>query len=103
MPSTALKISKHLLAFALLFCFYTVSAQVKYDAITFRIDSLANIGLPKSALKEVDKLDDLARKDNNAPQQIRAVIYRMTFQSYIEENALTAIVSRLRADISRAN
>ncbi|WP_295676893.1 alpha-2-macroglobulin family protein [uncultured Mucilaginibacter sp.] len=86
----------------MLFCFYSAGAQVKYDAISFRIDSLANIGLPKSALKEVDKLDELARKNNNAPQQIRATIYRMTFQSYLEEDALAAIISRLRLDIDKA-
>ncbi len=102
MSSATLKIFKSLLAFCLLFCFSKSIAQVKYDEITFRIDSLANIGLPKSALKEVDKLDELARKNNNAPQQIRAVIYRMTFQSYMEEDALAAIISRLKIDIDRA-
>jgi hypothetical protein len=65
------KILKCLLVLTLLFCFKTVTAQIKYDAITFRIDSLANVGLPKSALKEVDKLDSFARKNDNAPQQIR--------------------------------
>src|ERR1035437_164626 len=103
MLSPSFKISKKLLVLSLLFCFFTARAQVKYDAISFRIDSLANIGLPKSALKEVDKLDELARQNNNAPQQIRAVIYRMTFQSYLEEDALAAIISRLKLDIGRVD
>ncbi|MFI5140010.1 MAG: MG2 domain-containing protein, partial [Sphingobacteriales bacterium] len=102
MPLTSFRIPRYLLIFSMLLCFYTASAQVKYDAISFRIDSLANIGLPKSALKEVDKLDELARQNNNSPQQIRAVIYRMTFQSYLEEDALAAIISRLKLDIGRA-
>lgn len=80
----------------------TVSAQNKYDALSFRIDSLAAVGLPKSALKEVDKLDKLAHDEKNAPQQVRAVIYRMTFQSYIEEEALVAIIARLKTDIDKA-
>jgi uncharacterized protein YfaS (alpha-2-macroglobulin family) len=79
-----------------------VSAQNKYDALSFRIDSLAAVGLPKSALKEVDKLDKLAHNEKNAPEQVRAVIYRMTFQSYIEEDALVAIISRLKTDIDKA-
>ncbi|WP_167667897.1 alpha-2-macroglobulin family protein [Mucilaginibacter gossypiicola] len=79
-----------------------VSAQNKYDALSFRIDSLAAIGLPKSALKEVDKLDKLAHDEKNTPQQVRAVIYRMTFQSYIEEEALVAIIARLKTDIDKA-
>jgi len=103
MPLPSIKIKRYLLAFILLFCFTTGFAQEKYRAIAFSIDSLANIGLPKSALKEVDKLDALARKDKNAPEQIRAVIYRMTFQSYLEEDALTAIISRLKKDAAQAD
>jgi hypothetical protein len=80
----------------------TVSAQNKYDALSFRIDSLAAVGLPKSALKEVDKLDKLAHDEKNASQQVRAVIYRMTFQSHIEEEALVAIIARLKTDINKA-
>jgi len=101
-PSFTVNTLKFLLAAGLLFCFKTGAAQVKYDRIVYRIDSLANIGLPKSALKEVDRLDALARKDHNAPQQIRASVYRMTFQSYLEENALTAIISRLKKDAALA-
>ena len=90
-----------LMAGLLLLC-NSLFAQKKYDAISFRIDSLASVGLPASALKEVDKLEQMARTDKNAPQQVRAAIYRMTFQSYLEENALTAIISRLRADINKS-
>jgi len=102
MPAPSFKILKYLFVLCLLFCFKAASAQVKYEDISFRIDSFANAGLPKSALKEVDVLDALARKSNNAPQQIRAVIYRMTFQSYLEEDALVAIIDRLKLDIDKA-
>src|SRR5579863_6604552 len=103
MPAPSFKILKYLFVLSLLFCFKAASAQVKYEDISFRIDSFANAGLPKSALKEVDVLDALARKNNNAPQQIRAVIYRMTFQSYLEEDALVAIIGRLKLDIDKAD
>ena len=103
MNQSSSSIFKYLLILSLLLCIYTAKAQVKYNDIIFRIDSLANVGLPKSTLKEVDKLDSLARKNSNAPQQIRAVIYRMTFQSYLEEDALVAIITRLKIDIDRAD
>ncbi|ASU36523.1 alpha-2-macroglobulin family protein [Mucilaginibacter xinganensis] len=96
------KTLKYLSVVCFVVCFTAVNAQVKYERLGFRIDSLANVGLPKSALKEVDRLDAMARADKNAPQQIRAVIYRMTFQSYLEEDALVAIISRLKADIAQA-
>ena len=102
MPVPSAKIVKYLLVFTLALCLNKGSAQVKYDDLTFRIDSLASVGLPNSALKLVDQLDDMAHKDNNTPQQVRAAIYRMTFQSYLEESALTAIIIRLRADVDKA-
>ncbi|HZX57415.1 MAG TPA: MG2 domain-containing protein, partial [Mucilaginibacter sp.] len=102
MQPSLLKKLKFLLILVLLFSFKVGSAQVKYDAISFRIDSLAAMGLPKSALAEVDKLERLARENNNAPQQIRAVVYRMTFESYLEQDALTAIINRLKLDIAQS-
>jgi uncharacterized protein YfaS (alpha-2-macroglobulin family) len=74
-----------------------------YQQINHRIDSLANIRLPKSALIEVDKLEQLARKNSNAPQQVKAVLYRMKLQSYMEEKALPAIIDRLKLDIEQAD
>ncbi|MEP6614840.1 MAG: hypothetical protein ABJA76_23195, partial [Mucilaginibacter sp.] len=97
------KIVRSLLAISLLFCVTISNAQNKYIKLSDRIDSLADIGLPKSALKEVDKLDALARADNNSAQQVRAVIYRMTFQSYLAENALVVIITRLKLDIDKAD
>jgi hypothetical protein len=47
MPLPSFKINKYLLVFILLFCFKTGFAQDKYARISFRIDSLANIGLAK--------------------------------------------------------
>ena len=75
---------------------------MKYETICFRIDSLVNIGLQKSALKEVERLDELAHENNNTTQQLRAVIYRITFQSYLQKDALTAIITRLKTDIDQA-
>src|SRR3569833_1416538 len=73
--------------------------QKKYDAINFRIDSLVSVGLPASALREVARLEQMARLDHNAPQQVKAAIYRMTFQTCLEQNALEPIISSLRADV----
>ncbi|WP_069658740.1 alpha-2-macroglobulin family protein [Arcticibacter eurypsychrophilus] len=95
-------LSKCFLVICLLLSIQLATAQSKFNDISYKIDSLASIGLPGSALKEVDKLDALARQTNNAPQQIRAVIYRMTFQSYMEENAMIAIIIRLKTDIDKA-
>jgi uncharacterized protein YfaS (alpha-2-macroglobulin family) len=86
----------------MLLCFCSNVFAQDYQRITIRIDSFANIGLPKSALAEVSKMDQLARLHKNTPMQIKAAIYRMTFQSYLEENSLVAIIDTLRSDIKRS-
>lgn len=86
---------------ALLLATTVIKAQ-NLQTITLKIDSLSNLGLPKSALLEVDTLDQLGRKTHNAPMQVGAAIYRMVLQSYIEENALAAIIVRLKADVDQA-
>ncbi|WP_183577880.1 alpha-2-macroglobulin family protein [Mucilaginibacter sp. X5P1] len=102
MSSSYLRSLKIMLITGLLFFITNARAQDKYQIISNRIDSLAGVGLPKSALKEVDELEKLARQNKNTPQQIKAVIYRMTFQSYLEENAYPAIISRLKKDVQQA-
>jgi uncharacterized protein YfaS (alpha-2-macroglobulin family) len=102
MSSSYLRSLKILLITGSFFLITNARAQNKYEVIDNRIDSLAGVGLPKSALKEVDKLEKLARANNNTPQQIRAVIYRITFLSYLEEDAYPAIISRLKLDVEQA-
>lgn len=73
-----------------------------FRALEFKIDSLAQEGLPKSALAEVANLENLARKEHNVPRQIKATIYRMTFMSYLEESALESVITTLKTDIEKA-
>lgn len=102
MSPSFLKSLKILLVFGLFICFTTASAQVKYDAITDRIDSLNAIGLPKSALEQVDQLEKLARANKNVQQQIKAIIYRITLQSVLDDDAFVAIVNTLKSNIKQA-
>ncbi len=92
------------LACLVLLCFSSspALAQNNYLQIQSKIDSLSSLGLPKSALADVNKLDQLARKNGNTAQIIRAAIYRITFQAYIEENALAANINTLRDDVKRS-
>ncbi len=92
---------KYFIVLALML-FSGISFGQEYTGLTRRIDSLAAEGLPKSALAEVDKLERLARKNNNSPMIIRAAIYRITFLSYLEENALTAVITTLKGNIQES-
>lgn len=68
----------------------------------YKIDSLAKEGQPKTALELIDKINEQARRQNNAPLLIKSVVYRMLFQSYLEEDAFDRILVGLRKDIDLA-
>jgi hypothetical protein len=102
MPSHTCKAFTCFFVACFLFIAGPLSAQTSYHNIIFTIDSLTDVGLPKSALLEVDKLDALARKENNAPQIVRATIYRAKFQTYLQEDALVNVITTLKADIGRS-
>ncbi|MGZ4048278.1 MAG: alpha-2-macroglobulin family protein, partial [Bacteroidia bacterium] len=65
-----------------------------------KIDDLVNKGLTKSALAEVDKIYDLSKKNNNEPQVIKALLYKITLQQNIEENATVKSIDTLEIEIA---
>lgn len=73
-----------------------------YDAVSKRIDSLDKLQLPKSALVETQKLEQLARQQKNTAQVIKATLYRIRFQTAVGENAIPAIITALQHDIQQA-
>jgi uncharacterized protein YfaS (alpha-2-macroglobulin family) len=96
------------LRFSALFLFifllsFNAFAQQKYTLNDFdKVDSIANLPQPKDALALVEKISEHAHQTHNAPLLIKSVIYRMMFQSYLEENAFDKILIDLRKDISNA-
>ncbi|MBX7095350.1 MAG: alpha-2-macroglobulin [Flavobacteriales bacterium] len=59
------------------------------------VDSLDKKGLPKSALEEVKKIMGLAIRDNNGPQIIKATIYSMKYNTYLEEDDYVLALNEL--------
>ena len=53
------------------------------------VDSLHGQGLYKSALEKVESIQARAKKDKNAPQNIKAILYRGKFMTLLEEDGLT--------------
>lgn len=51
------------------------------------VDSLVNYGLPKSALEIVLKIYDKAKNENNAPNFVKAVIYKAKLNLNIKEDS----------------
>ena len=79
------------------------SFSQKYTIADFyKVDSIAKQAKPKDALALIEKINTQARADGNSAMLIKSVIYRMMFQSYLEENAFDKILIDLRKDISLA-
>lgn len=67
------------------------------------IDSLINKkGLPQSALTEIDKLCNRAKKEHNDPQLIKTLLYRMNLQESREEDATVKNAAALEKEIDSA-
>ena len=72
-----------------------------------KIDSLTNLGLPESALKETEALFDKVKKDVNNKNQtalfIKTLIYINKYKSQMEEDALAAVIYRFQVEMEKAN
>lgn len=98
-----LRISFLLISFVLISQSVFSQKQHYYMEEFKKIDSLANMAQAKRALPILEKLNNQARKEGNSAMLVKSVIYRMLFQSYLEENAFAGILKDLKNDIRQAN
>lgn len=73
-----------------------------YEKEWKKVDSLTNKGLNASALAVVEAIYNKAKTDNNAAQIVKAILHRMKFQSYIEENSLVKTLNKLTEEADKA-
>jgi len=102
-----MKKTLHLLFLITTFCFYTtlVYSQKKksYNLAGFKtVDSLALAAKPKEAIPLLNNLIESAREGSKTALIIKATMYRMLFQGYLEENAYVKINKELKQDIAKA-
>jgi hypothetical protein len=108
-----------ILGFVLLFTGFSLSAQTSntnstaqqlttspphqftssYDRQWKKVDSLSDLGLPKSALAIVNKIHDQAKKEKNDPQYIKSVIYSLRLKSDYREEPVAASIIEIREEI----
>ncbi len=73
-----------------------------YDKLWKRVDSCQNKGLTESALKVIGFIYTKAKIENNVGQFIKAVLNRMTFESYKEEFSLEKSIIQLQDEVKEA-
>lgn len=71
-----------------------------YNKLWKRVDSCTNKGLTQSALDVIQKIYEKAKKENNAGQFVKAVIHRMKFQQYKEENSIEKAIYGLQQELT---
>ena len=77
-------------------------SQKNYESVWKKVDSLSNLGQARSALEIADQIFNETRAENNAPQFLKAVLYRMALKSGFEEEFLENAISSTEGDIAEA-
>ena len=67
------------------------------------VETLKKKGLPKSALKIVDNIYREAKKEDNKPQLIKALIYKMSLRGTFEEEHLLKNIRLLEEELNYAS
>lgn len=68
-----------------------------------QVDSLANEGLPKSALQIVEQIYEAAKATDNYPQLVKSLIRYNSFSIELEENGVLNAVNRFESEIQQAD
>ena len=69
------------------------------DSLWHKVDSLANAGLPNSALAVVDKIYKQAQEEQDDPQLVKAIIYRISLNSTFQENFPLPAINEVTKEI----
>ncbi|WP_240923738.1 carboxypeptidase-like regulatory domain-containing protein [Mangrovimonas sp. CR14] len=67
-----------------------------------QVESYELDNLPKSALKAVNDIATLAKKEGNKPQEIKTLIYKSKFALILEEDAQLKVIQDFKSEIHQA-
>ncbi len=68
-----------------------------------KVDKLVEKGLPRSAIKIVDSIYLVAKENNNTPQVLKSLIYRVSLQSQYKEDHLLNAISVFEEELDYAS
>lgn len=67
-----------------------------------RVDSFESVGLYKSALELSNQIYDKAKKENNAPQVVKAIMHRLKFEDRFVEGSQDRAIYAIREELKTA-
>jgi len=83
----------------ILFANFSNAQSNDYSSLWKKVEKLETEGLPKSALDIVQQITDQAKKENNTPQIIKALLYKSKYALVLEEDAQLKIINGFKAEI----
>jgi len=74
-----------------------------YDDLWEKVQKFEEGNLPKSALIEVEKIYATAKKETNAPQLLKTLLFKSKYALILEEDAQLNIINSFKKEISSAD
>ncbi|MGJ8592490.1 MAG: alpha-2-macroglobulin family protein [Aquaticitalea sp.] len=90
------------LVMIILFANFSQAQTNDYADLWKKVQKFENEGLPKSALEVVNQIADQAKKDKNAPQQIKTLIYQSKYAMSLEEEAQLKVMADFKDAIANS-
>lgn len=82
---------------------HSIMAQNNYDAQWKSVTKLESEGKTRDAQKAVESIIEKARKDKNATQSVKALLYKYRYMMTLEENSELKIVEGLKQEIQQSS
>ena len=67
-----------------------------------KVDSLYRKGLPKSAIEVVEKVYEISKKENNASQIVKSIIYKLKLEAETEEDSEFKAIEKLKKELDNS-
>ncbi|WP_299254026.1 alpha-2-macroglobulin family protein [uncultured Lacinutrix sp.] len=87
----------------ILFANTSFSQTNNYSNLWTDVENFEIEGLPKSALKALEKIKAKAKAENNSPQLIKIMLFKSKFMLTLEEDAQLSIINAFKAEINKTN
>ena len=83
----------------LILCSIFLTSDADFDRMWRQVEKLEKEGLYKSSLEEVNKIFDLAQKENQDGHLLKAMIYKVKLQGYLEDNQSGDLLKAFSKDV----
>lgn len=84
----------------ILFANFSQAQTKNYEDLWKKVEKLEKDGLPKSALNIVNQIAAQAKKDKNAPQHIKTLLYQSKYALTLEEDAQMKVMTDFKNAIA---